>query len=554
MPSKRKTITSESQALYVGPSPATGYHFYRYSGGEKIKSNDLSDNSLIEQLFRVQSVSYAANYNKVPVRQYGQIDAIDMVSLTTPTVDLEFTYLLNGFSNERSLGFSVNQDHHATSGILTVEEEKNFFLKIVEKGEDARDYIDFQNENVITLGFGNMVIISYESSAAVGDFASVSVGFEGQNMLLNNGVSGDAIPALDSHGNQLNDIYYKLPTASGNPGTGELGISAFYHGDITMSIRQSETGFLNREIFQNNYNAPGINLNNACIQGYNLKFDIDREIIDCLGNRFSKTRKSVGAIEANLSVDVIVSDLTTGNLSDLLNCKDEYDVSIRLHQPYCCCNSLNGYSNPTGRPVLAQYFLKSMNVDSIEITSNIGNNKTATINFLGSVGGTNPLSSRGLYMYDPYFGVFSTGVFTIPESQILCAFINDSGFLDVVGSGGYDPFDCYDVSEDTDSVILDLHSGWATIWVTLENYVGLQGVDDIELYEEGLFAHAANNGGSGFNGAYGVYANFSGGIGDDNFEQYNTGEIISGTSQFFGSIPLSGGNGWSGNWAIYDNL
>lgn len=554
MPSKRKTITSESQALYVGPSPATGYHFYRYSGGEKIKSNDLSDNSLIEQLFRVQSVSYAANYNKVPVRQYGQIDAIDMVSLTTPTINLEFTYLLNGFSNERALGFSVNQNNHATSGILTAEEEKNFFLKIVEKGEDARDYIDFENENVITLGFGNMVITSYESSAAVGDFASVSVGFEGQNILLNNGVSGDAIPALDKHGNQLNDVYYKLPTASGNPGTGELSVSAFYHGDITMSIRESETGFLNREIFRNNYNSPGVNLNNACIQGYNLKFDINREIIDCLGNRFSKTRKSVGGIEANLSVDVVVNDLTTGNLSDLLNCSDEYDVSIRLHKPYCCCNSLNGYSDPTGRLVLAQYFLKSMSVDSIEITSDIGNNKTATINFLGSVGGTNPLSSRGLYMYDPYFGVFSTGVFTIPESQILCAFINDSGFLDVVGSGGYDPFDCYDVSEDTDSVILDLHSGWATIWVTLENYVGLQGVDDIELYEEGLFAHAANNGGSGFNGAYGVYANFSGGIGDDNFEQYNTGEIISGTSQFFGSIPLSGGNGWSGNWAIYDNL
>lgn len=553
MSSRRKTITYQSQAVYVGPSPATGYHFYKYIGGEKTKTNDISDSNGVNQLFRVQSVSYSSTNERVPVTQMGEIAPIDRVTLLSPTVSLEVNYLLSNFRNERSMGFYVNEDISAIKDILGAEEEKNYFIKIVGVGEDAVDLIDYQNDNINVFAFGNMVINSYQSSAAVGSFATVSIGLEGQNFIINEGSSGNHIPAIDKYGNLFEDVYYTLPTTSGHAGTGELSVSAFSHGDITMTIRSSQTGFLNKDSFTNDYRAPGVNLNNACIQSYDLSFDLNRSLIDCLGNRFSKVRKIDGPIELGLSVDVIVSDLTTGSISEVLNCKDEYDVSIKLHKPICCCGSTSSSFIPTSqREVLAHYFLKGIHLEAIDITSDIGSNKTATINFVGAVGATNPLTNKGLFLYDPYYSPTSTGIGGPTEEQLLCAFIGDSGFLDIVGSGGYDSFDCYDLSENADSVILNLHSGWETIWVTAENYIGLRGMEDFDAYDTGDVVSL--NGGSGYMGAYSIQANFSGAKGEESFEDYPSGEIESGTSQISGLLYLSSGIGWSGNWLVEDNL
>lgn len=143
--------------------------------------------------------------------------------------------------------------------------------------------------------------------------------------------------------------------------------------------------------------------------------------------------------------------------------------------------------------------------------------------------------------------------FEASEEQILCAFSGDSGFLNVVGSGGYDSFDCYDAGEQSGNLVY-IHSGWESGWLAQNNYGGRIGTEDFELYDvEVLSSMSVLDGGTGFFDGFAILNNYSGAHGDDTFEQYPTGYVTSGTSLIEGSTPFSGGEGWSGNWTVSDN-
>ncbi len=85
----RKRVIYQSEALYAGPTPPTGYH---YSSGN-------SGVNLVQQVHRVQSANYSFNVSRQDVNQYGQLAAIDRIILQAPTVNLDFNYYLtNGVS------------------------------------------------------------------------------------------------------------------------------------------------------------------------------------------------------------------------------------------------------------------------------------------------------------------------------------------------------------------------------------------------------------------------------------------------------------------------
>ena len=77
----RNRVIYQSEALFVGQK--TGVTDAHTSAGD------------IKQLHRVQSANYAFSVARTDVNQFGELAAIDRVVLDTPTVSLDFSYLLS---------------------------------------------------------------------------------------------------------------------------------------------------------------------------------------------------------------------------------------------------------------------------------------------------------------------------------------------------------------------------------------------------------------------------------------------------------------------------
>jgi hypothetical protein len=356
----RNRIIYQSEALYAGPSPATGDHF----AGGNVGAN------LVNQLHRIQTANYSFNIARTDVNQFGELAAIDRVILESPTVSLDFSYLLNSFANEELLGFGPLDTDQVSciSGILNkTADERNYFIRTVGEGTDALGVnTGAANQNVI--GIGNGFITSYSTEASVGNFPTVTVNVEALNMAFDAGVSGNHIPAVNpADGTKVTTKNYSLlPVASS---VGATGVSALRPGDI---------------VFDLGYAEGGVSIADAKIQSYTLSFDLAREPLQKLGSKFAFAREITFPVTVNLSIDALLGDLTTGNLADIITTDKNYDLGVAI-------------KHPTDGSTQVKYFLKRAKLDSQEFSSSIGANKSVTLNFSSQIGGPNQ-SDRGLMM------------------------------------------------------------------------------------------------------------------------------------------------------------
>jgi hypothetical protein len=370
----RNRIIYQSEALYAGPTPATGFHF---------RNSATEGTNLVDQLQRVQTANYSFTVDRTDVNQFGQLAAIDRVILTSPTVALDFSYILANLTNEYSLGFYVQSgtqpEVSAISGILSkVEDEKNFFIKTVTEGADAVGNTDTSN-NVGVIGIGNGFVASYTTEGSVGNFPTASVNVEGLNMVFQNGVSGNIIPAINpENGQEIGNIKYALPVAASSTAintVGASGISALRPGDITLSLPTT----------------IGANTATFNIQSYSLSFDLTRTPIERLGSKFAFAREIDFPVTVSMSVDAQVTDLSAGTLAQLVSGDSStfYNPSIFIKNPTLVDQTV------------VRYTLKRAKLDSQEFSSDIGSNKSVTLNFSSQVGGpedrANGLFFSGLY-------------------------------------------------------------------------------------------------------------------------------------------------------------
>jgi len=377
----RNRIIYQSEALYAGPSPATGFHFGTWTAGQGGSANDLlNPSNLVQQLQRVQTANYSFNVARKDVNQLGQLAAIDRVILTSPTVSLDFSYILGGLTNEADLGFTVvsgNSDSNisAISGFLNgTQDERNYFIRTVPEGNDAVGFSDLSSGNNGVIGIGNGFISSYSTEGKVGDFPTASISVEGLNMNFQKGLSGNFVPAVNTiDGTPLRN-FYTLPLTVQNTAIGSgNAISALRPGDITLDI-QAQTG------------VGGVDTTSMNIQSYNLSFDLGRTPIERLGNRFAFTRPIDFPLTVNLKVDAQVTDIATGNLSNLVNDDTfKYNPSVTIKSP--SDKSL----------VMAKFAVKGAKLVSQEYSSDIGSNKTVTLTWETQVGGPQD-TANGLFM------------------------------------------------------------------------------------------------------------------------------------------------------------
>ena len=145
----RNRIIYQSEALYCGPSPATGFHFasgvgsvrWNGTGDGVVKADQLGTGKatgIVQQLHRIQDINYSFTVDRTNVNQFGELAAIDRIVLAPPTVALDFSYLLNSFSNEKLLGFNVDGTGSSIRNLLNkTSDERNYYIKTVPEGVDA---------------------------------------------------------------------------------------------------------------------------------------------------------------------------------------------------------------------------------------------------------------------------------------------------------------------------------------------------------------------------------------------------------------------------------
>ena len=385
----RNRIIYQSEALYVGPAPATGFHFVNAAGVKTNRQEDAGgwawiSGNLVKQLQRIQTANYSFNVERTDVNQFGQLAAIDRVILTQPTVSLDFSYINGNLANENILGFTIvsgNTDStvSAISGFLNkVGDERNYFIRTVAEGNDAVGYAGATGTNGI-IGIGNGYITSFSHEGSVGNFPTTTINVEGINMNFQQGLSGNLIPAVNPvnglpvSADGTTGVYYQIPATIQNVGIGSgNAISALRPGDITLTL--------------SNTSAGGADATQANVQSYTLSFDLARTPIEKLGNRFAFAKEIDFPLAVTLSVDAQVTDMITGNLANIVaNDGQTYNPEITIKSP------------TDSNLIMANYSLKGAKLDSQEFSSDIGANKTVTLTFSTQVGGPQD-TNNGLFI------------------------------------------------------------------------------------------------------------------------------------------------------------
>jgi hypothetical protein len=395
----RNRIIYQSEAVFAGPSPATGFHIT--TGASTLSKTfpttaGVVATSRVKELQRIQTANYSFNITRQDVNQFGELAAIDRVILESPTVSLDASYILGSLENEDILGFTVTPsgstaESTALGGILDkTEDERNYFIQTAPEGSDVLGQSPVQNpsttNNTNVIGIGNGFISSYTTEGAVGDFPTASVSIEGLNMAFDAGVSGNNIPAVTpADGAKITDTKYALPKFTSSNNTS--GVSALRPGDITLSFYEQGTTF---EVGQ----FTGVSVTDAKIQSYSLSFDLARDPLQKLGSRFAFAREITFPVTVTCSVDANLGDITTGSLADVLDGDKAYDIDIKLNAP-----GTAGAAGAAAKAdnVMARYVLKKAKIDSQEYTSDIGSNKAISLSFSAQIGGP-AQTDVGLFM------------------------------------------------------------------------------------------------------------------------------------------------------------
>ena len=123
---------------------------------------------------------------------------------------------------------------------------------------------------------------------------------------------------------------------------------------------------------------------------------LSRESLNRLGNTFNFAKEITFPISYSFSVNVLVSEIATGNLIDVVQSKDiKFDASVSFIKPGTEISSL-------GRVTGARYFMKSAQLESLDFSSSIGANKTATLTFGGQMSSPQD-STKGVFMQGDYW-------------------------------------------------------------------------------------------------------------------------------------------------------
>ncbi|MDB4664740.1 hypothetical protein OAE97_00160 [Verrucomicrobia bacterium] len=367
----RNRVIYQSEALYIAPTGLTN-------------ASNASDTSLR----RIQSCNYNFSVDRQDINQYGELNGIDRLIINEPTVTSDISYYFEpiGF-NESHMGFRVDastgtdsEAKHMLDHIIRDPDGtgvKNLFIVTADPGVDANDTgkmaIPTNYDGII--GLGNATVTSWSLEASVGSIPTVSCSFEAQNILFTGGITAPTIrnPALKDGSPVTDSPLVTLPSGAGEfNSTNE--VSAVRPGDITF-VMTPDAGTTDTDV---DTPALGLDESDLKIQSVSVSMQISREPIRKLGKLFAFAREISFPITCSMSVNALVGDLDSKSLHSLLaNCGDDkkYTCYLKLIGQQGACVYKTSYIS-----------LKGAKLDSQNITSSIGPNKSVSLELSAQIG------------------------------------------------------------------------------------------------------------------------------------------------------------------------
>ncbi len=459
----RNRIIFQSENVWIGPAPYSGYHwvdsFGNFNNGANYGISGYSGYSgttgavnfnLVQSLSRVQSFSYSINTQKSDILALGKRSNIARPDIISPTVEIQFEYLQNSFINENRMGFNVNfTQPYGTNADLpfyidnfsvcpisgfidrnlirssnevgypfTYRDCRNIFLAVGSRQGFDINFNTFSglNPNYATLntvGFGNCYITNYKATAQVGDFPRVVCSYLGENMQIYFSGSGIPIPALNKQTRQpIPNKVFSLPTDY--PGKNML--SVLLPRDITLDI-YSRPRMTNRLAVDGlgttgGYNPKILDLGTSFtdykIQSYSINLPLNREPLNSLGWKLPVDQQINFPVYVTLDFQTIVGDLETGSLVNYLNKETEYDLVVKLK------NTRPGYQQGE----IVRYDFRRAVFNNFSYGDRIADNKFGNFSFVVELDPDDP--SKGFYMS----GAISDTLTSIQDAGMLL-----NGFL-----------------------------------------------------------------------------------------------------------------------------
>lgn len=297
-------------------------------------------------------------------------------------------------ANNYPEGTSSIVDITCLSGILIKSnDERNIFVRTVPQGNDVSIATTGTLDQAI-IAFGNSVITNYTVNAAVGDIPNVAISNEARNFSIVTGANDFKssaagkrypLPSIDENGTRVNGTY-SLPDFNSRSDLTQ-NVSAFRPGGIILDLNSFyASGGLGIDTRLSSLNA----------QNFSLSMGLSRESLNRLGNTFNFAKEITFPISYTFSVNVLVSELSTGNLIDTISNKDiKFDTSVSFIKP--------GTENSNfGKITGVRYLMKSAQLQSLDFSSSIGANKTATLTFGGQMSSPQD-STKGVFMQGDYW-------------------------------------------------------------------------------------------------------------------------------------------------------
>lgn len=340
---------------------------------------------------RVQSCNYNFSIQRQDINQFGELAAIDRLIIQEPTVSVDMSYYFEptGF-NERHLGLRTN----AVTGVSSVADhmldyiissganydQKNIFILTSDAGVDANDPTAMAKSSNYDgiIGIGNAFLTSWSLEAAVGGIPTVSCALEGQNIVFTGGIVSPIVPNPAIVNGVDPGVAVTLPSGAAlfDP---SAEVAAVRPGDITLFLGTTESD-----------DAPmvGLRETDLKIQSATVAMTVNREPIRKLGNSFAFAREITFPINCTMSVNAVVGVLASQKLFSLVNraCDDATKYTAML--------TINGYKGSTCTANTAYIILKGAKLDSQNITSSIGPNKTVTFELSAQIGKNSGLHFR----------------------------------------------------------------------------------------------------------------------------------------------------------------
>lgn len=424
----RVRILSNTQALFVGPAPSSGYHFLTHNGvptgitsfsivsGDAVFPNGA--HNAIKQINGLSELSYGIATDRSDIKELGRKSNIDRAHINHPEINLDFSYYGLDLRNEIRLGFNVNFPTGVNltpffsenlkvpliSGFTTRatgsaypnqsvwphrdRDKRNFFVSIGPEGVDAKNDTGYLNSHVV--GFGDCYIKSYSVNFQVGQIITHDLSYSAENIVFYLSGSGQ-IPAANPINLQpVNNNRFVMPQFE----TELISKDLLKSQDVTFDILSTGYGSSPEDA-----RDLGLNIADLKVQSAKITLNFNRQNLKGLGYKNHVDRVIINPTLATLSVEAIVGQDQEGTLRDLLIKDHDYNLTIKVQKAQDNC-TLQAIDFTTR---VSYDFLKAK-FNSIQYGNVLNEGKTVNLDFTAEL--TDDVTGRGLYMSGR---VFRTG-------------------------------------------------------------------------------------------------------------------------------------------------